>query len=205
MLQGLEEAGTSKSFWVKTKEACVCALHWGESAVLCSAVLGLVLHFYNTHGVWSALDLWGGCVCTVLSDCTVYTVVGALMAGMGNYVFFFLCTYFFCLLGSLVFLLWFSMQCYTLTDNIVVTGSSFVLCSFFMVLFYTTTKESVSGGVVATLLATFLFIGAELFIIALVVILQSDPDFFRSLFYEATDALKWSSRRKPAWSPLHPQ
>lgn len=113
-----------------------------------------------------------------------------LFQGISNSMLFFFCSYFFCLLLSLAFLLHFSSACFNVTENVVVSGSSFVVCSFFMLLFYITTKESVRGKAINTIIAMVFFFILELFIIAILVILLIGPE----LTVEAVSAISHQMR-----------
>lgn len=126
------------------------------------------------------------CVSSGPPDVIVITVEGVL-SRLSSTMFFFLCTYFFCLVISLVALLNMSTKCYTLTDNIVVSLSSFLLCFFFMLVFYAVTKEIVGGRILMALFATFVFIVIELFLIAFTVIVLSEPKIFAAAISESLD------------------
>ncbi|OAG31829.1 hypothetical protein NEDG_00304 [Nematocida displodere] len=133
------------------------------------------LYHCSFFGSAGAIDASQWVLTCGIGGLTIVSTANGIASGVSNSLFFFFCAYFFCLLGALVVLLNFLTLCFTLTDNIAVSGTSFIVCSCFMVLFYTATKESVCGGVLSTVAATAFFFVIELFIIALVVVVLLEP------------------------------
>ncbi|KAI5185594.1 hypothetical protein NEHOM01_0920, partial [Nematocida homosporus] len=82
--------------------------------------------------------------------------------------------YFGCLVGLLVAIVWVSMACYSITDNVVVTACSFWLSSMVMLVYYGATRGMVeSVGVLV--LALICFVVLELSVLAVLVVAVAEP------------------------------
>ncbi|KAI5170712.1 hypothetical protein NEFER03_0171 [Nematocida sp. LUAm3] len=180
-MEGIEMIANSKDFSV-SKQILWNLLEHKEAAAAFLLSFFFMLWSVNAYGIC------GGCpsiiwmVCFSFGNSSFVDLVRTIGVRVSSSIFFFFCSYFLCLFGALCLLLHFSTVCFTLTDNIAISGSSFVLCSFFMLFFYAFTKETVQGGIVSTILAILFFIGIELFMIAFLVIILSEPEiFFASL------------------------
>lgn len=102
--------------------------------------------------------------------CAPLDVLKAVYSQVAGSIVFFFCYYFGTLLVALVLFLTLSSNCYNITDNIVLTASSYIASSMFMLLFYTFTKEAVGGRVLFTCFATLLFLLLEFFLVALIIV-----------------------------------
>jgi len=146
------------------------------------------LYFCAVYGLKGSFELLMGLSVFLITETSFATALALVFSGAGDSVVFFLFFYFLCLLCSLLFLLNLSMQCYSLTDNAVVSISSFVACPFFMVLFYLVTKASASVGLLSMFLSVVMFVFLELFIIAGIVVFHCDPEILSSAGNETKEA-----------------